>query len=176
MGLIQKVTPVKLIIGLIAKDEAFFLKTQKTLEKRFATIDFKSDCLNFNYTDYYKEELGASLKRQFLSFKKLINPANLYKIKLYTQRVEKFFSQAGKRKINIDPGYLDLAKLVLATSKDFSHRIYLAKGIYAEITLIYKNGGFQHLDWTYPDYRTDSYKKIFDTIRHIYHKQINEAN
>ncbi|MEW6170073.1 MAG: DUF4416 family protein [Candidatus Omnitrophota bacterium] len=172
----KKVVAVKLIIGLIAKDEALFLKAQKKIEKNFAEIDFKSEFFNFDYTNYYREELGSNLKRQFLSFKKLINPGKIYKIKIYAQKIEKLFCQAGKRRINIDPGYLDLAKLVLVTTKDFSHRIYLGQGIYAEVTLIYKNGAFQHLDWTYPDYRTDSYKKIFGTIRNIYHKQINETN
>jgi hypothetical protein len=176
MGAVQRITPVKLIVGLISKDEALFYKVADVLQKQFGAIDYKSNVYDFDYTDYYKKELGENLKRIFFSFKKLVMPDTINVIKLYTNRIEKTLGSPGLRKVNIDPGYLDLAKLVLATTKDFSHRIYLGKGIYAEVTLIYKNGCFQPLDWTYPDYRTQNYITTFNKIRDIYHRQANEYN
>lgn len=126
----------------------------------------------FDYTDYYNEEFGSPLKRQFISFKKLINPDELAGIKVATNRLEKKLSHNSSRIINIDPGYLDMAKLVLATTKDYKHRIYLSKGIYAEVTLRYENKTFQPWEWSYPDYRTAQYLAIFNQIRQIYSSQI----
>jgi len=165
--------PVKLISGFIYHDEDVYSKTKEILFRRFGKIDFESNIINFNYTTYYNEELGSPLYRRFISFLKLIDPANLVKIKLFTIKIERHFSYKGKRRINIDPGYINLAKLVLSTTKDFYHRIYLKKGIYAEVTLYYKNKKFLDLPTTYPDYSTKEYKEIFTKIREIYKKQIN---
>lgn len=171
MGKIIISKPVKLICGLISNDEALFLAAKRLLEKKFGPVDFESERLKFDHTSYYADELGQDLKRVFLSFKKLFDPSYLSRAKIYSDKIEKFLSCKGKRRINIDPGYIDLAKVVLASTKDFSHRIYLGRGIYAEITLIFKNGGFQVLDWTYPDYRTSEYLKIVSDIRGAYHRQ-----
>jgi hypothetical protein len=172
MGQIQKAKKVKLITGLITGNEAFFLTTEKKLSKKFGPLDFKSATLDFNYTDYYQAELGKELKRQFFSFKQLIPPQEISKIKIFTNKLEDSLGVSGRRIINIDPGYLDLAKLVLATTKDFSHRIYLELGIFAEVTLMFSNESYQPLDWTYPDYRSQKYIEIFNDIRRIYHAQI----
>jgi hypothetical protein len=133
---------VKLIIGFIYPDEAVFIKARQLLKKQFGSIDFESQTLDFNYTDYYAPEMGSHLKRKFISFSRLVPIQDLYQIKLYTNRLEAKFSQGRKRRINIDPGYLDLAKLVLATTKDYAHRIFLRKGIFAEVTLSFKNDSF----------------------------------
>lgn len=172
MGEINKPLPVKLIVGFIFKEESILLKTQKVLVRRFGKIDFKSPILEFSYTDYYEKEMGARLKRQFISFAKLISPKNLASIKNTTNAIESRFSKNNRRTINIDPGYLELSKLVLATTKDFAHRIYLNNGIYAEVTLSYRKNTFKELEWTYPDYRTTGYIEIFNKIREIYRKQI----
>lgn len=163
--------PVKLIIGFISPEESNLRKTQSILEKRFGKIDYESEPLPFDYTDYYEKEFGKNLQRKFISFKKLINPAFLPEIKLASIAVEKRLSRGLKRTINIDPGYLDLAKLILATTKDYNHRIYLAKGIFAEVTLYYSGKSFKPWEWTYPDYRTGEYIAIFNEIRNIYAKQ-----
>ncbi len=172
MGKIIISKPVKLICGLISNDEALFLAAKRLLVKKFGPVDFESERFKFDYTSYYTDELGQDLKRVFFSFKKLFDPSQLDRAKIYSNKIEMFLSRDGKRKINIDPGYIDLAKLVLASTKDFSHRIYLGRGIYAEITLIYKNGGFKILEWTYPDYRTNEHLKIFSDIRKAYHRQL----
>lgn len=159
---------VKLVIGFIYKDEAIFIKAQERLKKKFGKIDFISGCLDFNYTDYYEVEMGKALKRRFISFTKLIPIQDLYRIKLYTNRLETRFLTGKSRQVNIDPGYLDLAKLVLATTKDYAHRIFLRKGIFAEITLSFKGNSFSANEWTYMDYRSKEYIDIFNQIRKLY--------
>jgi hypothetical protein len=158
----------KLIIGFIYKDEAIFIKSRDKLKKIFGRIDLESGPIDFNYTHYYEKEMGAGLKRRFISFGKLIPIQDLYRIKLYTNRLEAKFSNSGKRQVNIDPGYVDLAKLVLASTKDYAHRIYLRKGIFAEITLSYRSNSFVPNDWTYPDYRSQEYIDIFNKVRKLY--------
>lgn len=165
MGEIYKPTKAKLIIGMFSNDESLFKKAQKELEKKYGKVDFESGLLDFNFTDYYQKELGENLKKKFISFKKMIDYDDLPDIKISTNKIEDKFIKKGRRKINIDPGYLTLAKLVLATTKDHVHRIYLYKGIYAEVTLHYKNKSFRPWSWTYPDYRSRKYREIFEQIR-----------
>lgn len=168
MGKIKKYNPVKLIIGFIYKDEAFFIKAKDKLKRRFGGTDFESGPIEFSYTDYYEAEMGKNLKRRFISFRRLIPMQDLYRIKLYTNRLEERSMVSKCRLINIDPGYVDLAKLVLATTKDYAHRIFLAKGIFAEITLSFRENSFSPNDWTYPDYRSKEYINIFNQIRKLY--------
>lgn len=172
MGAIKKHQPVKLVVGFIFKEEDVLNKAESFLEKRFGKIDFESQTFPFSHTDYYEKELGKDLKRGFISFKKLISPQDLPKIKITTNKIEKKLSNAQSRLINIDPGYLDLSKLILASTKDYKHRIYLSKGIYAEVTLFYQNKTFNSWEWTYPDYKTPEYLAIFNQIRDIYARQI----
>src|SRR3989338_5375463 len=133
MGKISKPGPVKLIAGLIYKKDSILRKAESELEKEFGEIDFKSAVLAFDCTDYYEREFGRGLRRKFISFKKLINPEWLSKIKILSNGIEENFSKNCDRLINIDPGYIDFAKLVLASTKDYSHRIYSGKGIFCEI-------------------------------------------
>jgi len=168
LGKIRKYNPVKLIIGFIYKDEAIFIKARNKLSRKFGRIDFESAEIDFNYTDYYAAEMGAGLKRKFISFHKLIPMQDLYRVKLYTNRLEEKLSISKLRQLNLDPGYLDSAKLVLASTKDYAHRIFLRKGIFAEITLSFRENSFSGNDWTYPDYRSQEYIAIFNQIRNLY--------
>jgi hypothetical protein len=163
---------VKLIVGLIYRDPEKYLAIKPYLFRLFGRIDLESDEMLFDYTDYYKKEFGTGLKRRFLSFSRLIRPAKLAEIKVITNKLEKKASIKGDRTVNLDPGYVDMAKLVLASTKDFCHRIYLDRGIFAEITLVYKKDSFTHWDWTYPDYRTKEYIVIFNHIRQLYSQQL----
>ena len=169
MGKIYIPEKVKLIIGLISNDEALLDKIGARLEKRLKNkIDFKSDVLDFAYTDYYDKEMGGPLKRRFLSFKRLVRLETIAKVKLETNDIEKRFCTDGKRAVNIDPGYVDMAKLVLLSTKDYSHRVHIGNGIFAEVTLHYKNKRFDFWPWTYPDYKSREYARIFGIIRDIY--------
>lgn len=174
MGRITRAKPVKLITGFIFKDEKYFQKALSILARKFGKIDFKSQILPFNFTDYYSKELGINLNRAFISFQDLISPKSLPLIKVITNRIENKLSLGGNRLINIDPGYLDAARLVLASTKDYAHRIYLERGIFAEITLNFKEHSFRALEWTYPDYKSDKYLEIFHKIREIFLRQCQQ--
>lgn len=175
MGKAKKHPPVKLVMGFIFKDKNLMNKTKNILEKRFGKIDFESEGIPFRHTDYYEKEFGKDLNRKFISFKKLIRPQEMPKIKIITNRIEQGMSGGLNRKINIDPCYIDLSKLVLASTKDYKHRIYLNKGIYAEVTLFYQDKSFRFWDWTYPDYKTREYITIFNKIRNDYAKEIKNS-
>ena len=171
MGNIRPAGKVKLIIGLISTDTALFDRTRRILEKKFKNkVDLESAVLNFVHTDYYNKEMGTGLKRKFLSFKKTVPLKNIEKVKLISNEIEKGFSSGGKRVINIDPGYLDLAKLVLFSTKDYTHRIHVGSNIFAEVTLYFKDETFNAWPWTYPDYKTDEYISIFNEVRELYKK------
>ena len=166
--------PVKLIVGMFTNRLELFQETLKVLKKRFGPVDCESPLLPFDKTDYYEEEFGKDLKRKFYSFKKLIKAEDLPKIKIFTNNLEKKLREKRNRSINLDPGYLAPAKLVLATTKDYQHRIYYGKGIYGEVTLRYKRRSFIPWEWTYPDYRTKEYIEIFNHVREIYMKQLRQ--
>lgn len=169
-----RIRGAKLISGIITADKNNFNIVSKILSKKFGTIDYKSPIYNFNLTDYYQKEMGPNLKREFFSFYKLIEPAKLAEVKLYTNKIEKRFSKKGKRLVNIDPGYITASKLVLATTKDYSHRMYLKNNIFAEITLYFKDDTFNPWQWTYPDYRTKGYIETFNHIRELYMRQLKK--
>lgn len=174
MGKITVTAPVKLVIGLIFKEEIVLIKTQKILSRLFGEIDYASPIIPFLLTDYYEGEMGSGLKRKFCSFKKLIPAQKLAEIKILTNKIEAGFSREKSRKINIDPGYLTMAKLVLASTKDYYHRVQISKNIFAEITLYYKHKGFHFFEWTYPDYKSAEYIKVLQQIRGIYAQQIKK--
>jgi len=171
MGKIAPEKPVKLIVGFIFKDNQVFHKAKTLLIRHFGKVDFESQPIPFTFTEYYGREFGIGLSRVFISFNKPILPQQIVKIKVLTNNIERKLTLAGRRLVNIDPGYLDLAKLVLASTKDYVHRIYLNKGIYGEITLFYQGKSFQGWQWTYPDFRTSEYISIFNQIRELYAQQ-----
>ena len=166
MGNTRPTEKVKLIAALISNNAALFNKARHILEKAFGNpVDFESETLDFTHTGYYNDEMGLNLKRKFFSFKRPVPLKDIEKTKLISNKIEQKFSINNKRSINIDPGYLDLAKLVLFSTKDYSHRIHAGKGIFAEVTLHFKNDTFNAWPWTYPDYRTGDYISIFNSIR-----------
>lgn len=175
MGLPRKPHRVKLIIGMLAKNKKLFDSIEEFFVKKFGQIDYRSSVLLFDHTDYYKKEMGHPLKRRFISFKRLIRPDKLPDIKLITNSLEAKFAKGKsgslKRQMNIDPGYVSDSKLILATVKDYFHRIYLKKGIYAEVTLTWQKGSFRPFEWTYPDYQGVEYIAIFNAIRNSYMKE-----
>ena len=168
--------PVKFICAFIYADKDAYSKTEIILEKKFGKIDFQSQEIDFNFTDYYHQEMGKPLFRRFISFKKLRKASDFVAIKLFCIKLENKFAQKKQRRVNIDPGYINDAKLVLTTTKDFSHRIYLNKGIFAEVTLHFANGKFNYFPTTFPDYKTPQYTNIFLSIRKKYHKQIKNLS
>ena len=171
MGVSREHIPVKLIVGFIASCPDQIIKPIKILERKFGETDSEAPFLDFSCTAYYDNELGKNLKKKFFSFKKLISLKDSYKIKLFTNKIE-----GPSRVVNIDPGYISLAKLVLFTTKNRSHRIYLNKGIYADLELTFVKKTFTPLEWTYPDYRSREYLDFFNSARSIYKAQLNHGN
>lgn len=170
---------MKLVLGMISTEESLFTQAEDRVTQRWGEIDFRSQTLLFQSTHYYEEEMGSNLKRKFLSFESLINPGQIIQAKLFTIKLEEEFLylNSPRRRLNLDPGYISLSKLVLATTKDYQHRIYLGKGIYAEVTLKYRRDkGFQPWGATYPDYRRTEYLNIFNYVRQIYHQQLRKRN
>ena len=172
MGEIQSVIKVKLVVGFIFHDPKVLEAVLENLKELYGEIDSRSDIINFSFTSYYAKEMGEELSKSFVSFKKLINPEDIADIKIKTNEIEQKFlyKDTLQRMINIDPGYLSAANLVLATTKNFSHRIYIGKGIYAEVTLLYRDKKFQDLEWTYPDFKSPVYKEYLMNVRSLYMK------
>lgn len=168
--------PVKLVFSVFAADGAIINEIVSILAKQYGNTDFISDEVPFDYTDYYCPEMGGNLVRRFISMEELICPESLPDIKLAANEIEERFSSGSKRKVNIDPGYLSKAHLILATGKGYSHRPYLRDGIYADLTLIYQNKKFCSLPWTYPDYADSKQLLMFDKIRAKYLSQLKEKD
>jgi hypothetical protein len=163
--------PVKPVCGLIASREEAFLAAEAGLIERLGRIDLRSPSFDFPATDYYVPQMGPGLRRRFVSFARLMAPESLAGLKLLSNDLEERIRQrlgAGLRVVNIDPGYLTRAALIMATAKDFSHRIPLADGIYAHLELLFGRGGARRLDWTYPDYDQPGYHDFFLAARRLY--------
>ena len=172
MGKISPPHKVKLFVGMLSQDAALFEELKNRLQDIYGPVDLEGPVWSWEHTKYYEKEMGAGLKRQFIFFERLINPGEIAEIKLRTDELERLYlSEQGGRRINLDPGYLDTAKVVLASTKDFSHRIYLDKGIYAEVTLMYSGNSYQTLPFTFPDYRTEEYLELFKKARGVYKRQ-----
>lgn len=125
------------------------------LEKEYGPISIITEPFDFSFTDYYTPEMGNGIKRFFICFEKLISPDSLADIKLFTNNLELEYADNGNRRINLDPGIISEANLILATTKNRSHRIAIGKDLFAEVTLIYQSHKWQELDWTYADYRSE---------------------
>jgi len=159
MGFLIGQKPVKLVVSIIYKDQEFLEHAESKLKKIYGGSELLEKILPFNYTKYYEKEFGTSLERKLICFKKLLNSDKIPGIKLKTNKIENSLSVKGKRTVNIDPGYITEAKLVLLTTKDYAHRVYLSGGIFAESALFFRNNTFNPWPWTYPDYRS---KEVID--------------
>ncbi len=161
--------PVKLIIGILAASHEALSAAREALDARFGSIDLNSDIWLFDQTDYYKDQTGDNILRQFVSIEELIHPALLAKIKLTTNKIERKLALRlalnVPRPINLDPGIIEPSKLILASTKNFAHRIYIGKKIYAEVTLVFNKGQWIPTDYTFPDYRERQYFDFFDKVR-----------
>jgi len=166
---------VKLFVGMLSAHADLLEMARVMLEDEHGPVDAVSDLIDFDFTRYYEPEMGSGLKRQFLSFGRLVAADCLARIKLRTNEMEKEIARrhpVPARPVNLDPGYLTLSKVVLATTKDHAHRIYLADGIYAEVTLSWRDRAWRPWPWTYPDYATGAYAGFFSRVREEYAVQL----
>jgi len=168
MGQPREHEPVCLIVGMLSAWPELFDEASRCLSARFGPALRISDTMPFNFTDYYRNQMGEGIRRKFVAFERPFPPDLLAKVKLWTNDLEARLADETypvSRPINLDPGYLTPGKLVLATTKDHAHRVYLHSGIYAEVTLTYRDGAFRAMPWTYPDYRTAAYRRFFEAVR-----------
>jgi len=169
MGKAKEPELAKLFMSMITSEEEVLRKSLDDLGGMFGEVDFISDVLPFNFTDYYAQEMGADLFRRFITFAPLMARTLLPEIKQRTNHLEeRYAGPMGRRRINIDPGYLCLQHVILATTKGYAHRPYLRDGIYADLTLIYRGRSYQPLEWTYPDYRQPEVVGLFNQFRRTY--------
>jgi hypothetical protein len=173
VGKIKNPEPALLFISTLYSNEDIFNRSRKILEENFGETLFVSPSLPWDYSSYYRDEIGWPLQRQFIFYKNLIDPGLLADLKLITNEIEASLSQEGKRSINLDPGYLTLSKVVLASTKNYAHRIYLGKGIYAEVTLIYRDDIYKPHLFTYKDYQDKTHVEIFMNAREMLKKMLS---
>jgi hypothetical protein len=171
--------PVKLFVGMLSAFPETFEAVAAPLAEAFGPVDLRSDVWPHEFTDYYEGEMGGPLKRAFVAFEQLIDPGTLAEVKLRTNEIERDLAGRGRwpvaRPVNLDPGYVTPAKLVLASCKDYTHRVYLGRGVYAEPTLAYAKGRWRDYEWTYPDYRAAEYHAFFDRLRAQLTDRLREA-
>lgn len=168
MGKPETPVPVKLFVGVLYAEGGKLDSAVELLSTEFGAPDYQSEPFVFDGTDYYEPEMGADLKRAFVSFERLIPPDQLAAVKLKTNDIEEQLSTDGRRTVNLDVGYLDFNKVVLASTKVAGPKIYLADGIYADMTLRYEKGKFFAYDWAFLDFRSGLYDACFLRIREKY--------
>ena len=166
---------VKLICSIFSPEETMIRECIEHLEEIFGPADWVGPPMFFDRTKYYEREMGWPLHRRFVSFTRLISPERIVEAKLAADGLEQKYSREGKRRVNIDPGYISLERLVLATGKNYTHRVYLSKGVYADLTLLFQRGTFRSLEWTFPDYASSEMIGIFNEIRSGYKDQLRRS-
>jgi hypothetical protein len=174
MGSIRTFSPVKLFIGVLVSGAEWLPAVEEHLCSQYGPVDHRSGIIPFTFSQYYRHETGDSIQRVFFSFERLVWAEELGAIKVRTNQLETAFASGApvKRPVNLDPGYLENAKVVLASTKNFYHRIYLGQGIFAEVTMHFREGEFRFFPWTYPDYQSEDYQKFFLEIRRLYREQL----
>ncbi len=169
--------PGKLFLSILSSRwEEFWPELLDILEQKFGKADYLTDPIAFTETAYYDQELDTPISRRILTFKPLARLDALVDIKLAANELEQRFKQGGRRIFNLDPGIVTLERLVLATGKNFTHRVYLTRGIWADLTLIFTRGDWKDLEWTFPDYSSEKIKKHLRIIRSRYHEQLSQLN
>ena len=170
MGAIYDFEPEKLIMGVIFCEDRILDEAMSLLIERFGECDAVCEEFSFSeeFSTYYDDEIGGEGMRRIYSFKELVDPSRQADIKIRTNEIEAMLSEGGKRKINLDPGFINHGRLLLATTKETGFRIPLKDGIYTELTLFWARGGWQKLPWTYRDYQSERVQKFITKVRKSY--------
>ena len=178
MGAVYEFEKEKMIIGVIYHDKALLQRAIEILTAEFGEIEAESEEFSFSreFSTYYDEELGGEGLRRILSFKELVDPARQAEIKLRTNAIELELSPEGSRIINLDPGFINHGRLMLATTKETGFRVPLAEGIYTELTLFWARGGWQKFPWTYRDYQSERVQNFITEVRRTYLAQRREKS
>ncbi len=168
MGKVKLPPPVQFFASIIFGDSVILSDVEAELAHVIGPIAERTEIASFSQSDYYRPEMGEGLRRYFLLFEPLLERDLLARIKLGANGIEHSRSEGGRRAVNVDPGYIALEQVVLGTTKGFSHRIYLGQGIFADLTLLYENGSYRRLKWTYPDYGSDQLILLLNGWRERY--------
>jgi len=155
----------KFFTGVILAPEIARRDVISALEEAFGSADYVSQEFPFSSTDYYRQEMGTGLLRFFVSFSPLQDPASLPYWKKEAACLEKKWAQGGLRRVNLDPGYMDTFKVVLASFKEGGQKIYLGQGVWGDMTLQYRKGEWLSFPWTFPDFAAGTYHSVLDHIR-----------
>ena len=172
MGTPKTPPPVKLVVGLLGASDALLDEAAEALSERFGPVDERSARTAWNASPYYQREMGDAIRRQFLSFERLIGAGKLAALKQLTNTMEDTWRHTDGRRVNVDPDYIAATKLVLASTKDAAHRVYLSGGLYAEVTLHFSDGSFRPSPHTYPDYAAPEAITFFNRVRATYLAQL----
>ncbi len=165
---------VKPVASLILARKDLAAPVLRRLTAYYGPVDLAGPLWPFTATEYYAREMGGELWRCLAAFLHLAGPAHLADGKIFTNAVEQRFSMGGRRLVNIDPGYVAKERLVLATGKNYAHRLYLGRGIYGDLTLLAGAGGFQTLSWSYPDYAAGPLPELLFAVRRKYLWQLKQ--
>ena len=165
--------PAKLFCGVLFQEEKDLTSLQNALVDEYGPIDLEAGPFPFFNTGYY-DEIGNSLQKVFFSHHALIAREDMGTIKIFSNHLEQELSSHGKRRVNIDPGYLTLSNVFLASCKDYYHRVYIGQGVYLENEYRYTDGKFEFWPWTYPDYQQTNYLDFFNELRKLYHRQLKD--
>lgn len=166
--------PVMVVCGLIYRDGGVADAACSDLIENWGPVEALSPAFPFVQTTYYHEEMGKPLLRRFVAFSNLVDPAELYRLKIESNALEAAMMVQGRRTVNLDPGTLSLANLLIATCKNHYHRVPLREGVFAHLEYVFKNGDFASLPWTYPDFMTPEYLNFFRNLRLIYKNRLKE--
>ena len=173
----QNPVPVQLFVGILYSQKQLLDKALSLLYDEFGETGVKSREYRFNVSDYYVKEMGSPIYRCFYSYKRLIDPGSIALIKIKTNEIEDRIAEGSNRKVNLDPGYLDYDKVVLPSAKYNGNKVYLEKGIWADLTLFYSKGRFTPYPWSFPDFKTGMYEEFFLELRTQYKKAVlNKSN
>jgi hypothetical protein len=175
MGNIRTPLPVKLFLGVLTSIPEILPKVEERLAEIFGAVELRSELYPFDLTQYYDQTMGTPIYRCFLGFAELMEPSAIAGIKIKTNAMEAVFAEEYRnvqRPVNLDPGYLEQSKIVLASTKNFYHRILMSQGIYAEVTLHFEKGEWRSFPWTFPDFKTDRYHSFFMSLRERYRNQL----
>lgn len=180
LGTIGEHRPVFLIAAVTSGFEAALDWGIRETQQAWGPLYCQSNLFDFSETDYYEKSMGKNLKKQFLVFDRLVDPACLPDFKILANQLEEDYRDRDgsdlERPINIDPGYITEAKLVLATTKDRDHRVFLDRGIYAEVTLHFHHGQWESRPWTYPDYQRVDFQEFFSSCRDELRRRYRQLN
>lgn len=167
--------PVGLLVAVLWP-ESFPISAWRPALEVFGEVLCESEEFDFDCSNYYAPEMGERLKKKFWFFDRLFDPAALPEWKVTAIEIEDRFREMNRRRLDLDPGYIDSAKLVLATTKNYDHRIYLGRGIYGDVQLRFRHGHFVVNEWTYPDYKRPAHIAFFESAREKYREQLTHLH